>query len=76
MRAASSSADGLRATDRMALLSLALATVARNTIITAITPRDPITVVTRPNPVQQKAFDLPGAECSRQRAAWTAHYII
>ena len=36
-----------------------LATMARNTIITAINPLYPITVVTRPTPVQQKAFDLP-----------------
>jgi hypothetical protein len=31
--------------------------MARNTIITAI-PLFPLTVVTRPTPVQQKAFDL------------------
>jgi DDE family transposase len=37
-----------------------LATVARNTVVTAITPLYPITVVTRPTPVQQKAFDLLG----------------
>src|ERR1700761_1247145 len=37
-----------------------LATLARNTIITAITPLYPLTVVTRPTPVQQKAFDLLG----------------
>ncbi|HEV7878048.1 IS1634 family transposase [Bradyrhizobium sp.] len=37
-----------------------LATVARNTIVTAITPLYPITVVTRPTPLQQKAFDLLG----------------
>jgi transposase len=35
-----------------------LATLARNTIITAINPTYPLTVVTRPTPVQQKAFDL------------------
>jgi transposase len=35
-----------------------LATMARNTIITAINPLYPLTVVTRPTPVQQKAFDL------------------
>jgi hypothetical protein len=38
-----------------------LATVARNTIVTAITPLYPITVVTRPTPLQQKAFELLGA---------------
>lgn len=37
-----------------------LATVARNTIITAINPNYPLTVVTRPTPMQQKAFDLLG----------------
>jgi transposase len=37
-----------------------LATLARNTIITAINPNYPLTVVTRPTPVQQKAFDLLG----------------
>jgi transposase len=37
-----------------------LATLARNTIITAINPTYPLTVVTRPTPVQQKAFDLLG----------------
>jgi hypothetical protein len=37
-----------------------LATVVRNTIVTAITPLYPLTVVTRPTPLQQKAFDLLG----------------
>jgi transposase len=37
-----------------------LATLARNTIVTAINPLHPLTVVTRPTPVQQKAFDLLG----------------
>jgi transposase len=37
-----------------------LATMARNTIITAINPNYPLIVVTRPTPVQQKAFDLLG----------------
>ena len=37
-----------------------LATVGRNTVVTAITPLYPITVVTRPTPLQQKAFDLLG----------------
>jgi transposase len=35
-----------------------LATMARNTIITAINPNYSLTVVTRPTPIQQKAFDL------------------
>jgi len=37
-----------------------LATLARNTIVTAINPLYPLTVVTRPTPVQQRAFDLLG----------------
>jgi hypothetical protein len=37
-----------------------LATMARNTIITAITTLYPLAVVTRPTPVQQKAFGLLG----------------
>jgi len=37
-----------------------LATLARNTVTTAINPLYPLTVVTRPTPVQQKAFDLLG----------------
>lgn len=37
-----------------------LATLARNTIITAINPNYRLTVVTRPTPVQHKAFDLLG----------------
>jgi transposase len=39
-----------------------LATVARNTIITAISPHYPLTVLTRPTPIQQKAFDLLGVK--------------
>ena len=35
-----------------------LATLARNTIVTAIAPDRPFTVLTRPTPIQQKAFDL------------------
>jgi transposase len=35
-----------------------LATLARNTITTAITPGYPLTVMTRPTPVQRRAFDL------------------
>jgi hypothetical protein len=42
-----------------------LATLARNTIITALTPNYPLIVVTRPTPIQQKAFDLLGIKCSR-----------
>jgi transposase len=35
-----------------------LATLANNTIITAITPGYPLTVLTRPTPVQRRAFEL------------------
>jgi hypothetical protein len=35
-----------------------LATLARKTIVTAIAPKQPLTVLTRPTPIQQKAFDL------------------
>jgi hypothetical protein len=35
-----------------------LATLARNTIITAITPGHPLTVLTRPTQVQRRAFEL------------------
>lgn len=37
-----------------------LATMARKTIVTAINPLYPLTVVTRPTPVQPKAFELLG----------------
>ena len=37
-----------------------LATLARNTIVTATNPNCLLTAVTRPTPVQQKAFDLLG----------------
>ena len=42
-----------------------LATVARNTITTAITPDYQLTAVTRPTPLQQKAFNLLGVNCSQ-----------
>jgi hypothetical protein len=37
-----------------------LATLVRNTVVTAITPNYPLTVLTRPTPIQHKAFDLLG----------------
>jgi transposase len=52
-------ADGLPVHSFATLLG-DLATLARNTIITALTPDYPITVLTRPTPIQQKAFDLLG----------------
>jgi transposase len=42
-----------------------LATLARNTITTAITPHYPMVVLTRPTPIQQKAFDLLGIKCAQ-----------
>jgi hypothetical protein len=42
-----------------------LATLARNTITTAIAPLYPLTVLTRPTSLQRKALDLLGVECSQ-----------
>jgi Transposase DDE domain len=42
-----------------------LATLARNTITTAITPHYPLTVLTRPTSIQQKAFDLLAIKCTQ-----------
>jgi len=58
------SEDGLPVHSFRSLLA-DLATVVRNTIVTAITPRYPLTVLTRPTPIQQKAFDLLGIACSQ-----------
>jgi transposase len=54
-------ADGLPVHSFRSLLN-DLATLARNTIITAISPHYPLTVLTRPTPIQQKAFDLLGVK--------------
>jgi transposase len=51
--------DGLPVHSFQSLLA-DLATLARNTITTAITPHYPLIVLTRPTPIQQKAFDLLG----------------
>jgi len=51
--------DGLPVHSFRSLLA-DLATVARNTIITAITPNLPLTMVTRPTAIQHKAFSLLG----------------
>jgi transposase len=56
--------DGLPVHSFRSLLA-DLATLARNTITTAITPDYPLTVVTRPTPIQQKALDLLGVRCSQ-----------
>jgi len=37
-----------------------LSTLARNTVVTANAPDRPFTILTRPTPIQQKAFDLLG----------------
>jgi hypothetical protein len=49
--------DGLPVHSFRSLLA-DMATLARNTITTAISPHYPLTVLTRPTPVQQKAFAL------------------
>jgi transposase len=54
------SPDGLPVHSFQTLLA-DLATIARNTIITAITPNHPLTVVTRPTATQHKALQLLGA---------------
>jgi transposase len=51
--------DGLPVHSFRSLLA-DLGTLARNTIITAITPNYPLTVTTRPTRIQQKAFGLLG----------------
>jgi hypothetical protein len=51
--------DGLPVHSFQTLLA-DLATVARNTITTAITPSHPLTIVTRPTTTQHKAFQLLG----------------
>jgi Transposase DDE domain len=56
--------DGLPVHSFRSLLA-DLATLARNVITTAITPDYPLTVVTRPTSIQQKAFDLLGFGCSQ-----------
>jgi hypothetical protein len=44
----------------LATLLADLATLARNTIVTAVAPGLPLTVLTRPTQVQQRAFELLG----------------
>jgi hypothetical protein len=51
--------DGLPMHSFRSLLA-ELATLARNTITIAITPNHPLTVLTKPTPIQKKAFDLLG----------------
>jgi hypothetical protein len=56
--------DGLAVHSFQSLLA-DLATVARNTITTAITHNYPLTVVTRPTAIQHKAFTLLDLSCSQ-----------
>jgi len=56
--------DGLPVHSFRSLLT-DLATLARNTVTTTIAPRYPLTVLTRPTPIQRKAFDLLGVACSQ-----------
>ena len=49
-------ADGLPVHSFHSLIA-DLATLARNTVATAIAPNHPFTIVTRPTPIQQKALD-------------------
>ncbi len=56
--------DGLPVHSFQTLLA-DLATIARNTIATAITPNHPLTIVTRPTTIQQKAFQLLDVTCSQ-----------
>jgi hypothetical protein len=56
--------DGLPVHSFRSLLA-DLATLARNNITTAITPDYHLTVVTRPTPLQNKAFNLLGVTCSQ-----------
>jgi transposase len=56
--------DGLPVHSFQTLLA-DLATMARNTVTTAITPNYPLTVVTRPTATQYRAFQLLGVSCSQ-----------
>ncbi|HEY6430421.1 MAG TPA: IS1634 family transposase [Acetobacteraceae bacterium] len=56
--------DGLPVHSFRSLLA-DLATLARNTVTTAITANYPITVLTRPTSIQHKAFVLLGVTCSQ-----------
>jgi transposase len=56
--------DGLPVHSFRSLLA-DLATLTQNTITTAIAPHYPLTVLTRPTPIQQKAFNLLAINCSQ-----------
>ena len=42
-----------------------LATLTRNTVVTALAPDHPFTLTTRPTTIQQKALDLLGVAVTR-----------
>ena len=56
-RATGQTADGVPVHSFQSLLA-DLATLARNTVVTTLAPDRPFTLLTRPTPVQQKAFEL------------------
>ena len=64
MRTTGLTPDGLPVHSFQSLLA-DLATVARNTVTTAITPNYPFTIITRPTTIQHKAFQLLGVNCSQ-----------
>ena len=54
-----------RAADGFQTLLADLATIARNTVTTAIASDLPFTITTRPTPIQKKAFALLGVSCTQ-----------
>ena len=56
--------DGLPVHSFQTLLA-DLATLARNTVTTAIAPDLPFTITTRPTPIQKKVFALLGVSCTQ-----------
>jgi Transposase DDE domain len=59
-------ADGLPVHSFQSLLA-DLATLTRNTMLSALAPERPFTLTARPTPIQQKAFDLLGLAPARTR---------
>lgn len=57
-------ADGLPGHSFASLLA-DLATLSRNTMLSALAPDHPFTLTTRPTPIQQTAFDLLGLAAAR-----------
>jgi hypothetical protein len=56
--------DGLPVHSFQTLLA-DLATITRNTVVTAIAPDAPFTITTRPTPIHKKAFNLLGVSCTQ-----------